>query len=481
MRTPLALLLALAPVVPAVLVASAALASPSAPAAPPPAPAVTPATLDSYARERMEATDTPGLAYAVIGPEGVEHQGLHGVDGDGAPVDEHTPFLWGSVAKPVTATAALVLAEEGRLDLDARVAEYLPAFGDFGADPTVRDLLTQTSGLTSDVALSTSDVHGEGSADFDARVARIAASDPGDPGTHEYSSANYLVLGAVIEEVTGDFAAHLRTSVLDPLGMDGAFVSAEEAREAGLTPGHRTLWGVQVADADGVDDAGVSYGYLGGDLTDLSAFAQAQLDADPPVLDAAVLERARTGTVPVPGSDQEYGLGWRDTALDDLDEPIVFHGGATPGHASMVVLLPGHERAVVVLQNAYGVLRDGGIQAVAFGLAHLVAGGDSPASPGSDPLYPAAVWVPTAAAVALGAGGVAAIRVRRPRPWATALWSFLGLVAAGTAVWLVAGFGLRPALTWLPDVSVALLVAGVLGAAVTVLRLRAHRGDRSHA
>ncbi|MFE6387639.1 serine hydrolase domain-containing protein [Nocardiopsis dassonvillei] len=461
-HVPLALLLALSPVV----------------TAPPNDPAPTdPAAMDAYVQERMAATNTPGLAYAVVGPEGVEHRGTFGVDGDGAPVDEHTPFLWGSVAKPVTATAALVLAREGRLDLDAPVEEYLPVFAEFGADPTVRDLLTQTSGLTGRTAAATSDLYGERSPDLDARMARIAASEPGTPGTHEYSSANYLVLGAVMEEVTGDFRGYLRESVLEPTGMDGVFASAAQAREAGLSPGHRTLWGVPVADADGVDDEGAAYGYLGGDVTDLAAFARAQVAAEPPVLDAAALEEARTGLVPVPGSAQEYGLGWRDTALFDLGEPIVFHGGSTPGYAAIVVVLPERGRAVAVLQNTYDMLRDNGIQAVAFGLAHMLAGRDSPSSPGTDPLYLASVWTPTAAAAALGAGAVAAVRVRRPRRWASALWSALGLVAVAAAVGVAASHGLRPALTWLPDVTAATLAAGALGAAVVVLRLLAHRRD----
>uniref|UniRef100_UPI000476F3DF serine hydrolase domain-containing protein n=1 Tax=Nocardiopsis lucentensis TaxID=53441 RepID=UPI000476F3DF len=327
--------------------------------APPPASAAT-RDMDSYVRARMAATDTPGLAYAVVGPEGVEEQGAFGVDGDGDPVTEDTPFLWGSVAKPVTATAALILSEEGRLDLDAPVEEYLPEFAGFDADPTVRDLMTQTSGITEAATVETADVYGPESAEFGPRVERIAASEAGTPGTHEYSSANYLILGAVIERVTGrDFGSYLRGAVLDPVGMDGAFTSAEEAAAAGLPPGYRSLWGVPLADADGVDDAGVAYGYLGGDLVALAAFARAQLADDPAVLDAGTLARARTGIVPVPGSEQEYGLGWRETRLSELDEPIVFHGGATPGHAAIVVVLPEHDRAVVVLQNTYDLMRDG--------------------------------------------------------------------------------------------------------------------------
>lgn len=69
----------------------------------------------------MAAVGTPGLAYAVVSPEGVEHAAAFGVDGDGVPVTSRTPFLWGSVAKPVTATAVLTLVGEGLIDLDATV------------------------------------------------------------------------------------------------------------------------------------------------------------------------------------------------------------------------------------------------------------------------------------------------------------------------------------------------------------------------
>ncbi|WP_262391255.1 serine hydrolase [Nocardiopsis sp. CNR-923] len=200
---------------------------------PPPASAAA-QDMDSYVRARMAATDTPGLAYAVVGPEGVEHQGVFGVDGHGEPVTEETPFLWGSVAKPVTATAALVLAEEGRLDLDAPVEEYLPEFAAFGAEPTVRDLLTHSSGITEANTVATFDVYEAGSAEFAPRVGRIAASEVGDPGTHAYSSANYLLLGAVVERVTGeDFGDYLREAVLDPVGMDTAFTGARRPRRRG--------------------------------------------------------------------------------------------------------------------------------------------------------------------------------------------------------------------------------------------------------
>ncbi|WP_262391256.1 beta-lactamase family protein [Nocardiopsis sp. CNR-923] len=233
---------------------------------------------------------------------------------------------------------------------------------------------------------------------------------------------------------------------------------------------------MRLADADGVDDAGVSYGYLGGDVGALTAFARTQLSDEPGVLDAEALAEARTGIVPVPGSEQQYGLGWRDTRLSELDEPIVFHGGATPGHAAMVVLLPERDRAVVLLQNTYDLLRDDQIQAVAFGLAHLVAGGDRPRGPGPSVADLAVVWGSTAFALVMVVGVVLAglaVRARRGGVAATVVWGAAGAAAVAAAVWLLVGLGPRSALLWLPDAAVAVLVAGVCGALVLVLRVSA--------
>lgn len=434
-----------------------------------PALAVEPATasesttarMDDYAQERMAANGTSGLAYAVVGPEGVEHQGVFGTDGDGAPVTEQTPFLWGSVAKPVAATAALTLVEDGRLDLDAPVSAYLTEFDGARVDPTVRELLTQTSGITEAATLAVTDVYGPGSADVRERVAEVADAAPGTPGEHEYSSANYLVLGAVITEVTGsDYSSYLRSAVLEPAGMDRTVTGAEDARDLDLAPGQRTLWGLPAPVAPRVDDGGAAYGYLGGDLGALAAFAELQLSPEPAVLDADTLDEARTGTAPVPGSDQKYGLGWRETTLSGTEVPAAFHGGATPGYTAMLIVLPGHERAVVVLQNTYDMLRDDQVQALGFGLAHLVAGA-APPDPGPAVLHGAAVWGTAALAVSAVAGAVLSLRTPARRPWTRVLLGVLGVASAGIVA-LVA-LGGSTALLWLPDVTLALLLAALAG------------------
>ncbi|MFL1378589.1 serine hydrolase domain-containing protein [Nocardiopsis protaetiae] len=448
MRLPLALLLALSPAPPAEALDAMD------------ARAMDTQAMDALAAAHAAALDIPGLAYAVVGPAGVEHALRTGVDGAGEPVDAGTAFLWGSVAKPVTATAAVVLAREGRLDLDAPVGDHLPAFA--GRDITVRDLMTHTSGIPERAAFAVTDRYGSDAPDLDARVEHLAGVPATAPGGHEYSSANHLLLGAVVEEVTGDLHGHLREAVLEPAGMDGAFTDAEEAGAAGLAPGHRFLWGIPTAGAGEVDDEGVSYGYLGGTLDDLAAFARLQLDPEPPLLDAATLAGMREGAVPVPGSAQRYGLSWRETVLSGTEEPVVFHGGATPGYAAMVVVLPERGRAVVLLQNAYAVLADGEVQGLAFDLARLLAGAPV-ADPAAGRTAPAAAWGTTGAALALGAAAVRPGRGRRR----IALGAVGALSAVAAAV-LLSFMGPRASLLWAPDLALAAAAAGLLGAVLAV-------------
>ncbi|MFC7327119.1 serine hydrolase domain-containing protein [Marinactinospora rubrisoli] len=456
------------------------------------------ARIDRYVRNHMAATGTPGLAYAIVDAGQEPHVAALGHDGNGAPVTADTPFLWGSVSKPVTATAVLALAEQGRLDLDQPVRDHLPDLDlGSGGDPvTVRDLLRHTSGLPASTTGAIGDVYGPRSADATPRLARLAEVTPvAPPGErHVYTSANYLILGALVEEVTGEpFAVHLRRAVLDPAGMTGALASAAEARDGGLPPGHRSFFGVTRAVPARVDDAGVAYGYLGGTVRDLAAFASVYL-ADGEGRNGRVLTpssvRAATGDgVPIPGSANRYGLGWRIGVVGGTDVPMVFHGGSTPGHAAMLVLTPGSHRAVVVLQNRYQMMDDAQIQDVAFGIARLLSGvqPDAPSVPRGHLLVLLATATGAVTATAAVAwSGVRLLRrhraMTRRRAAATAAAHLLAgsALAVAIPVYLSEAGGVRAALLWLPDVTALLLAAAACGAGLVLLgTIRAWRAWRA--
>ncbi len=426
---------------------------------------------DEFVRERMATLRIPGAAYAVVDRTGMRHAGTFGTDGSGAPIAEETAFLWGSVAKPVTARLISTMVAAGELRLDESAVTYLPSFrtsdSALSARITVRHLLNQTSGL------ATSTRHTDRT-DADRRPGDVVTELAhetlvGEPGvTHRYSSTNYLLLAAVVESVTGrPFADVLAERVLVPTGMRTAVTSADQAR-AVIPDGHRFVFSRPVSFATPFDPAGVAYGYLGGTLDDLAAFARASL-ADDSLLD---------GAVPT-GDGRSYGLGWRRWTIEGTDIPMVWHGGAVPGYSAQVILLPDH--AVVVTANAYGTFQESALLDIGFGIAARTLGHE-PAATRGEPFYPA-ILVGLGALVTIGLAAVARSIYRLARPAAMSrrravvnltVWLLaLGVVVAGLGVALPsnAGVELPQLILWVPDIAGLVYAVLVLGVLLVPLRL----------
>ncbi|WP_328659855.1 serine hydrolase domain-containing protein [Nocardia salmonicida] len=426
---------------------------------------------DEFVRARMAALRIPGAAYAVVDRAGIRHAGTFGTDGSGAQVTQGTAFLWGSVAKPVTARliSTMVAAEE--LSLDEPVTTYLPSFrtGDpaLSARITVRHLLNQTSGLpTSTTHTDRTDAHRRPGDVVDELAHESLTGEPGV--AQRYSSTNYLLLGAVVESVTGrPFTEVLAERVLEPLGMRTAVTSAEQAT-AVVPDGHRFVFGRPVPFATPFDPAGVAYGYLGGTLDDLAAFARASLG------DGTVLD----GAVPT-GEGRSYGLGWRHWTVDGTDIPMVWHGGAAPGYAAHVILLPDH--AVVVTANAYGKFQEAALLDIGFGIAARTLGHESAVAPVERSYQ--AILIGLGASVAIGiAAVVRGIQllvhpkaVSRQRAAANfTLWLLvIGGVLAGLGIALptAAGVELTQLVLWAPDIAGLVFTILAIGALVLPLRL----------
>ncbi|TDC68612.1 class A beta-lactamase-related serine hydrolase [Actinomadura sp. GC306] len=443
------------------------------------------AAIDALVRERMRDTHVPGLAYAVVGPDGPIHQRTWGTDGRGDRVTPETPFLWGSVAKPVTATAVMALVQARRLGLGDRVVDRLPEFRFGGAAHvsrvTVRHLLNQTAGIPASATFKVTDCFGAGCPRPAERLRALDGVTPlGPPGSrYAYSSANYLALAAVVESVTGrPYAEHLRRSVLAPAGMDGAIADAGAAER--LPPGHQLLWGFPAATADGFDHHGVGYGYLGGDLDDLTAFAALQLRSGSPVLTPDSARAMREEGRLVPGGDGSgYGYGWRIGGLDAPLDDAIWHTGGVPGYSAMVFLLPRQNVALVLHQNLYGLLQDSAVMRVGFDAARLLAGGE-PAEPPSAAGHHLTVWGITAVAVLmLLAAGRSVQLLRRPagnastrrRATVAAAWVLAGASPGIGLVALAGRVGLSAPMIWVPDAFLALCVAAAAGTATAALRL----------
>ena len=202
------------------------------------APAPDFATVSKLMNDAIAANQLPG-AVVVIGHGGkvVFHQaygsrklaGEPGLDGSPAPAEpmtEDTIFDMASLTKTLaTATAVMQLYEQGKVQFDDPVQQYLPDFNTANdpqrAKVTVRMLLTHTSGETGDVDLK--DPWGLDGADKTEGIHR-ALTTPLESGPGEvfrYSDINFILLGALIEKVTGEAEdVYVQQNVFAPLGME---------------------------------------------------------------------------------------------------------------------------------------------------------------------------------------------------------------------------------------------------------------------
>lgn len=419
----------------------------------------------SYLEEVRHASGTPALAVAVI--DGTEvSTWLLGEDGDEQPVTPDTPFLIGSVAKTFTSSIVLQLADEGSISLEDEARTHL-SWLDHGA--TIRQLLDHTAGYAAADGLAVSERY---DADPSASEAARRLDHSGSIGRFQYSSANYLVLGALIEQITGrSFAEELRARITGPTQMASTDIDGDRAA---LPPGHRLWWGRPIGYAPDPEPSGAPYGYLVSTLDDLAAYAQAHLRGDllsPEARGAAWSVQQETA------AEQGYGLGWR---IDATTETLrIHHTGATPGYFAHLMLIPEDGRAVIVLANAYSEAVAPTLAATAADVDRLSQGGDASLASG-DPLLTAIPWVALAPLALAGIAVVIGLR-RRPKTRRTRLALVVGSVVVAAllaAAPLFMGMTWHVARTWAPDAALALMIGVVGWVLVALLAIAAPKALR---
>jgi CubicO group peptidase (beta-lactamase class C family) len=317
------------------------------------------AAIEAYISAEMHAERIPGLAVAIVRGTDIVYARGFGTDGSGQQVTPQTSFLIGSMSKSVTALALMQLVDRQLVDLDTPVQHYLPEFrvADRVASShiTVRHLLNHTSGVPTRAPRATSS-----DATLRSHVAALERTElvhvPGT--THEYSSPNYQVLGALIEQVSGvEFAQFARSNIFEPLEMRHTFTDQQAALRAGMSQGHRYWFGLPRAvtlphEADRLPTAAII-----SSAEDLAHFMTAQLNGGR-YREKSVLSPKAMGVMHAPGVESEgfgYAMGWR-VGRDAAGARVIHHGGIVPHFRGKMVLLPEPGWGVVVLTNASTML-----------------------------------------------------------------------------------------------------------------------------
>src|SRR5271157_530618 len=314
------------------------------------------AQIEKAASSFMAANSVPGISVAVVQDgELVWSAGFGMADLENfVPATPFTLFRLGSISKPITATAILQLSERGKLDLDAEVQKYCPAFPKKEWPITTRQLLGHLGGIRHYNPDGKGDIPDDSAKHFGSmeESLQIFASDPlvAKPGAKfHYSTCGYTLLGCVLEGASSEkYVDYVKEKVFEPAGMEETqadnFFAVIQHRSRGY---HKDKAGV-------VENAGVldsSYKIPGGGLIssadDMARFEIAIMANK--LIKPVTREVMWTPQKAADGSSTGYALGWGTQKKYGL--ALVEHTGGQQGTSTSIILVPERRAGIVVLAN----------------------------------------------------------------------------------------------------------------------------------
>lgn len=287
--------------------------------------------------------DTGPVFALAVGEASVASPGEAGV-----PAGPDTVYALASLTKQVTAAAVLGLAEQGAVDLDAPIGRYLPQWTTAADVITVRDLLGHTSGIFSYTRLVGPERDLSAEIGLDVLIAQFESApldfQPGDQ--FSYSDSGYVLLGAIIEAVSGmPYGDYVEQQVLAPAGVSD-IVYCEPIPEGMARP-----YEVRAGELHAVALIHFSHAYSAGGLCGTAAAVarwQRALHTGEIISAASLEAMTRSGTV-ADGTPTGYGLG---LFIELVDGNVVFsHNGVAPGYAAWAQYQPADELSIVLLAN----------------------------------------------------------------------------------------------------------------------------------
>ena len=299
----------------------------------------------------MQRQKIPGISVAVL-REGkiviLKSYGLANVE-HGVPVKPETVFQSGSIAKQFTASAVMILVEDGKISLDDKITKYFPDAPETWKNITVRHLLTHTSGM--------GDYPPEVDLRKDYTEDEYLAFIKKSPLIYEagakwdYSNTGYVTLGALVRRVTGKFYGDfLQERIFKPLGMNTARIISEADIVPNRAAGYRLENG-ELKNQKWVSPSTntTADGSLYLTILDLAKW-DAALYTDKPLKQSS-LAQMWTPVKLNDGSRKPYGFGWHTEQIKN--RRFVRHNGAWQGFKGSIVRFPDDKLTIIFLANSW--------------------------------------------------------------------------------------------------------------------------------
>ena len=274
----------------------------------------------------------------------------------GLPAQHNMIHRIASIAKPMTAIAIMQLVEQGKIDLDATLQTYVP---EFPVKPegtiTVRQLLTHTSGINA----YRSKLDGFTFREYPTLVEAMGRFKDrklvGTPGeVYQYTTYGYVVLGVVIEKVSGlTYAEYMKKHIWEPAGMTCTGPELHKVPVDNKSRLYRlTKQGKLKKDLNTNISMKLPGGGLQSTVGDLLRFGEAVINGT--LVSAQTLaEMMKDPGVRPKESGNPYGMGWFLYGLD-ADRRVIGHSGGQAGTTTQLMILPDQGVVVACISNTRG-------------------------------------------------------------------------------------------------------------------------------
>jgi len=306
--------------------------------------------IDAFLAELMAMRNIPGLSLAIINNGEIAFHRSIGVinTNTDSPVTGCTVFQGASITKPLFGHFVMTFVEDGLLDLDRPLYEYLPnpdiSYDDRYKLITARMALTHQTGFPN------------WRTDYDDKKLFIQF----EPGTgFSYSGEGYEYLADVLMEIAGvddrGLEALFQERIAKPIGLENTQIIASEETLSRTARPHVEGQLVKVTSSNSFEDFGAAYG-VHTEASDFAKWMISLMNGDG-LSEKALADYFRPQNVPIPEDDEDRAAGLFDYGLGFVIYEVPFgriyaHNGNNPGYSSLIAMQKEQKWGIALLTNA---------------------------------------------------------------------------------------------------------------------------------
>ncbi len=300
--------------------------------------------IDKYLDQRTSFLDFSGSVLVIKNGKTLLHKGYGMADYENQiPNTLNTVHRIGSLTKQFTSMAIMILVQEGKIQLDDKINQYIKTIPPKWSDITIHHLLSHTSGvpeLFGDLESVPVEKTGEEiERVFELKKESEPRANPGE--AYRYSNYGYVLLGYLIEKVSGKiYPEFLKEKILDPLQMSATYYDDSRPIIPKRAEGYQ-MRNKKLSNDKLTDPAAFSAGGMLSSTSDYEKFIRELFSNT--LLDKNHFEKLFQVV------QSNYAYGWQ--VLQRKDKSIYAHSGGTHGFSSKIIIYPKDQTAILILGN----------------------------------------------------------------------------------------------------------------------------------